>query len=132
MTANESAYAEAAAQLAPGGAAAFVDKFLDDLWNDRIREVKAALDPSFIGEHPSRRDLAFLRFEDGWGVSGRARVTDEGDELVYYVRIKGLRQEPVIIDTPTEPRESVDFIVRSSADGWKMVKIVTRLLGRQR
>jgi hypothetical protein len=38
----------------------------------------------------------------------------------------------VIIDTPTEPRESVDFIVRSSADGWKMVKIVTRLLGRQR
>jgi hypothetical protein len=115
------AWREAAAQTAPGSAFEFVWYFLEELWTGRLGEAAARLDTEYESRDLAELDLAFLRDEPGWGVSGRPRVTDEGDEIVVLVRA-GVADEPKLIDKPTV-LPAAKFTVRYRPDGWRLVCI---------
>ncbi len=109
---------EAAADSAPGGTAEFVQRFLTELWADRFYEAATFLDPEYESRDPAELDLGFLQ-DAGWGISGRPRPTEGGDEIVLYVY--GVA-DMVIADRPTVVK-SVKFVVRYRPAGWSLVRI---------
>lgn len=53
-------------------------------------------------------------------------MTGEGDQVVLYVFMEGA-DGPVVIDEPAVPPHQVEFVVRYTPDGWRLVRIAGRL-----
>ena len=97
----------------PNGPVAFVWQYLEDFAADRLDAMAAVLDANYGSDYSlNLTDL----LGPGWVVSGRERVTDGGDQTILY-----LPMEPTIIRTPAAMQ--VQFIVRHTPDGWRLVGI---------
>ena len=116
----EDARRETEAHLAPDGPVEFVRGFLADLWAGQTDRAAKCLDQEYASEDVTELDLDHLQ-DPGWGVSGRSRLTEDGDEIVLYTHSKTMGDAPVIIDNATEV-QSIVFIVRSTSAGWRLLR----------
>src|ERR1022692_388841 len=107
--------------LAPDGPVEFVRGFLADLWAGQIDRAAECLDEGYASADVTELDLDYLQ-DPGWGVSGRSRLTEDGDEIVLYTHNETMGDAPVIMERATEVK-SIVFVVRSTSAGWRLVRV---------